>query len=93
MIKPSRKMSVSFRARRKVGNVTARLTETQDASMLPEIAERQLVLGVVRRRVEARRASVLQLRDVIFGLYLVGDPHLLGTGESLPVYVDREERL
>lgn len=92
-MKPSSKVSVRLRARRKVGNVTARLTETQDASMLPEIAERQLLLGVVRRRVEGRSASVLQLRDVIFGLCLGGDPHLLGTGESLPVYVNREERL
>lgn len=87
-MKPSRRMSVRFRSRRKVGNVTARLTETQDASMLPEIAERQLLLSVVRRRVDGRSPSVLQLRDFFFGLCLVGVPHLLGTGESLPLYVN-----
>lgn len=56
--------------------------------MLPEITKRQLFLGVVRRRVDGRSASVLQLRDFIFGLCLVVVPHLLGTGESLPVYVN-----
>lgn len=88
MMKPSRRVSVRFRAQPKVENVTARLTETQDAPMLPEITKRQLLLGVVRRRVDGRSASVLQLRDFIFGLCLVGVPHLLGTGESLPLYVD-----
>lgn len=87
-MKPSSRVPVRFRAQHKVENVTTRLTETQDAPMLPEITKRQLLLGVVRRRVDGRSASVLQLRDFIFGLYLVGVPHLLGTGESLPLCVD-----